>query len=140
MKRLSAKNYFFFKYGLLVLNLFLMVISIRTYVNYSAILISIDSIKYQITQLEKEISFLEQIEKPLLNSPYALEFIAHETNKLLPWERFVQLLDQAPDQALSTGDQREDETDQSINGNIIYTSTQQARRSYLRNTWIQARY
>jgi hypothetical protein len=140
MQTLSTKNLFFIKYGLLVLNLFLMIMSIRTYVNYSSILLSIDNVKHQITQLDKEIAFLEHIERPFLNSPYALEFLAHESNKLLPRERFVQLLDEAPSEYLSTWETRDDDIVKTIGSGIIYSSSQQARREYLWEAWIQAWY
>jgi hypothetical protein len=90
------------KYGILILDIFAMIITIRTYVNYLSIETAIsDATLQQITKTD-ELAFTQNFLVNYENSEHAGYFLSHENNMLLPGEYIVKFEEMYEKQAPTT--------------------------------------
>ena len=80
------------KYGLIVINIFFMVIAIKAVVNYQTIISSIDHVQENIRRTKEHTDYINNFLTPYLNSEYAPYFLAHENNQLLPGETIIKIV------------------------------------------------
>ncbi len=81
-----------FKYGLLVLNIILMIIAIKALVNHQTIVDSIDGVNYNIQKTQEHTAYINNFLIPYLQSDYAPYFAAHENNRLFPGEKIIKIV------------------------------------------------
>lgn len=77
------------KYGLVVLDLFAMIIAIRTYVNYISIETAIEEANIQQQMKTDELAFTQNFLVNYEKSEYAKYFLEHENNMLLADEYII---------------------------------------------------
>ncbi len=70
------------KRGLLLANIFLMLIAIQIYMNYLMIIETTESVKAQNQKVQDEIDYINNYQIKFLNSEHAKLFLAHENNIL----------------------------------------------------------
>ncbi len=70
------------KRGLLLANIFLMLIAIQIYMNYLMIIETTESVKAQNQKVQDEIDYINNYQIKFLNSDHAKLFLAHENNIL----------------------------------------------------------
>lgn len=95
------KNPILSKYGLGIVTLFMMIISIKTYLNYLAIETSIENVNNQTLQVTQRKNYEENFLIAYEQSEYAKYFLLHENNILLPWEFIIRFEHQKNTQTLS---------------------------------------
>jgi len=83
------KNPVISKYWLWIITLFAMLVSIRTYMNYLAIEVSIENVNQETQQITQRKLYEENFLIPYEQSEYAQYFLRHENNILFPWEFIV---------------------------------------------------
>ncbi len=76
------------KYGILILDIFAMIIAIRTYVNYVSIETAIEDATLQQQQKTDELAFTQNFLVNYEKSDYAKYFLEHENNMLL-WDEYI---------------------------------------------------
>ncbi len=76
------------KRGLLLANIFLMLIAIQIYMNYLMIIETTESVKAQNQKVQDEIDYINNYQIKFLNSEHAKLFLAHENN-ILWWGETV---------------------------------------------------
>lgn len=126
MRILLEKYSTWIKYGGSFLAFFLLIIAVRTYINFTTIQNTISSTEYEILQTEDKIAFTENFLLKYLDSEYASYFLAHENNNLFAWEYIIQLKEQSTQAAVQ---QTQISTDQ--NDNRIQTP-QESWQYYLK--------
>ena len=72
------------KYGLLVIDLFAMLLAIRVYVNYLSIETTIQDTVVQRLDKEEELAFSQNFLVNYEKSDFARYFLQHENNMLMP--------------------------------------------------------
>lgn len=77
------------KYGLLILDVFAMIITIKTYVNYVSIETAIEDATIQQETKTDELSFTQNFLVNYEKSEYAKYFLEHENNMLLRDEYII---------------------------------------------------
>lgn len=77
------------KYGIFILDLFAMIIAIRTYVNYVSIETAIESATIEQQTKTDELAFTQNFLVNYEKSDYARYFLEHENNMLLPDEYII---------------------------------------------------
>ncbi len=93
MKRFSwyEENITFLKYALIVVNIFFMVIAIKSVVNNQNIMESIESVKQDTQNIEQKTFYINNFLAPYLKSDFAWYFFAHENNQIFPWEKIIKI-------------------------------------------------
>ena len=81
-----------FKYGLLILNIVLMIIAIKALVNHQVIIDSIDNVNSSIAHTQQNTAYINNFLIPYLKSDYATYFAAHENNRLFPGEKIIKIV------------------------------------------------
>ncbi|UFX82570.1 hypothetical protein [Candidatus Absconditicoccus praedator] len=81
------------RYVLFFLTLFMMIFTIRTYLNHFEIETSIQQTKDEIERVEKETAFMENFKVNYLDSDYGKYFMAHESSITTPDETVVRIRD-----------------------------------------------
>lgn len=66
-----------------------MIITVKTYINYSAIIDEIDRVQNDIESVNEEIAYSENFYKAYLDSEYAPYFLAHKNNVLFYNEMII---------------------------------------------------
>ncbi len=66
-----------------------MIVSIRTYMNYLAIEVSIENVNQETQQITQRKLYEENFLIPYEMSEYAEYFLRHENNILFPWEFII---------------------------------------------------
>lgn len=101
------------KYGLIIVNIFIILIAVRMYINYTAIEDAIQDTIIQSEQKTLELAFSENFLLNYEKSEYAQYFLQHENNILRRGE-FIIKFEQMPEKAqtgtqqvISTYDQKE---------------------------------
>ena len=79
----------YIKYGLFLLAIILMIGSIRTYINYLNIQTSIETVREQTQQIQKQKRHEEKFVIPYEQTYLAEYFLAHENNILLEGEYII---------------------------------------------------
>lgn len=86
---LIQKNPLLSKYGLGIFTIFAMIVSIKTYLNYLAIEISIESVRQETAEITQRKLYEENFLIPYEKSEYNQYFLRHENNILLPGEYII---------------------------------------------------
>lgn len=81
-----------FKYGLLILNIILMIIAVKALVNHQTIIDSIDDVNDTISHTQQHTDYINNFLLPYLKSDYAPYFAAHENNRLFPGDRIIKIV------------------------------------------------
>lgn len=81
------------KYGILVLDVFAMILAIRTYVNYVSIETAIESANLEQVVKTDELAFTQNFLVNYEKSDYAKYFLEHENNMLLDNEHIIKFED-----------------------------------------------
>ena len=68
-----------------------MLIAIKTYVNYSAIIDEIENVNNNINAVEQEIAYAENFYSKYLDSEYSMYFLSHKNNILFDWEYIIKI-------------------------------------------------
>lgn len=68
-----------------------MLIAVKTYVNYSAIVDEIENVNNNINAVEQEIAYAENFYSKYLDSEYSMYFLSHKNNILFDWEYIIKL-------------------------------------------------
>lgn len=79
------------KYWWSVFLFFLVIIAVKTYINFITIKNTIQSTNIEIRKTEEKIAFTENFLLNYLDSEYSSYFLAHENNNLFDWEYIIQL-------------------------------------------------
>jgi len=90
------------KYGILVLDIFAMIVAIRTYVNYVSIETAIEDATLQQQQKTDELNFTQNFLVNYEKSDYAKYFLEHENNMLLSDEYIIKFEDMYQKQQVNT--------------------------------------
>jgi hypothetical protein len=83
------KNPLLSKYGLGIIVLFAMIVSIRTYMNYLAIEVSIQNVNQETVYITQRKLYEENFVIPYEKSEYSKYFLRHENNILFPGEFII---------------------------------------------------
>jgi len=92
MQKLVAiiqKNPLLSKYWLGIFTIFAMIVSIKTYLNYLTIELSIESVRQETAQIIQKKLYEENFLIPYEKSEYNQYFLRHENNILLPGEYII---------------------------------------------------
>lgn len=77
------------KYLLLIIDIFLVLVATKMFINYNNIKIAIDETASQSEYKRLELAYTENFQLPYEKSEYAEYFLKHENNMLLPKEFIV---------------------------------------------------
>ena len=77
------------KYALWVLLFIVMIIAIRTYVNYLTVVNSIESVDALSTSVQNEMDYTQNFQKKYLASDYGYLFLAHDNSMVFRWEEII---------------------------------------------------
>ncbi len=91
------------KYGILILDIFAMIVAIRTYVNYISIETAIEDATIQQQVKTDELAFTQNFLVNYEKSEYAKYFLEHENNMLLGDEYIVKFEEMYQKQEVNTG-------------------------------------
>ena len=117
------ENIWTIKYGLIVLNILLMMSAIRAIVNYQNILTSIDDIKDTVIDTQEHTDYINNFLAPYLQSEYAPYFFAHENNQIFVGEKIINIITISWDiQVISTGENAWMQTGNITTTDIVYDS------------------
>jgi len=83
------KNPLLSKYWLGIVVIFAMIVSIRTYLNYLAIEVSIENVRQETVQITQRKLYEENFLIPYEESEYNQYFLRHENNMLFPGEYII---------------------------------------------------
>lgn len=90
------------KYGLLILDIFAMILAIRTYVNYVSIETAIEDASIEQQIKSDELAFTQNFLMPYEKSEYASYFLQHENNMLLRGEYIIKFEEMYQKQEVET--------------------------------------
>lgn len=68
-----------------------MLIAIKTYVNYSAIVDEIENVNNNIKAIEQETAYAEKFYLKYADSEYYMYFLSHKNNILFDWEYIIKI-------------------------------------------------
>ena len=88
------KNPLLSKYWLGIVVIFAMIVSIRTYLNYLAIEVSIENVRQETVQITQRKLYEENFLIPYEESEYNQYFLRHENNMLFPGEYIIRFKNQ----------------------------------------------
>lgn len=94
--RKLLKHSRYIRYGLFIVTLFVMIASIKVYLNNFSIELNINETKSEIVDFEQKTLFKDKFYAKYLSelSWFNAEFFTkHEKNILLPWEKVIKLID-----------------------------------------------
>lgn len=74
-----------------VFAIIIMLLAIKTYVNYSAITDEIGKVNNDINATKQEIAYTEKFYSKYLDSDYAMYFLSHKNNILFDWEYIIKI-------------------------------------------------
>ena len=86
------ENITIIKYGLIVLNILIMISAIRAIVNHQNITDSISDVKLEVIDTQQHTDYINNFLAPYLKSDYAPYFFAHENNQIFPWEKIISIV------------------------------------------------
>ena len=78
-----------FKYGFAIIDMFLVLIAIKIFINYNNIEIAITETAQQSQDKTMELWYAQNFQLPYEKSEYAQRFLKHENNMLLPGEFII---------------------------------------------------
>jgi len=117
------------KYGLIALDVFAMIIAIRTYVNYVSIETAIEDATIQQQQMTDELAFTQNFLVNYEKSDYAKYFLEHENNMLLDNEYIIKFEDMYQKQQSNTWDTTT--TPYADDQNNVVTTPQQSWQKFI---------
>ena len=91
------------KYGILILDIFAMIVAIRTYVNYVSIETAIEEANAEQQAKTQELAFTQNFLVSYEKSEYAKYFLEHENNMLLQNEFIIKFEEMYKKQEAATG-------------------------------------
>lgn len=68
-----------------------MLIAVKTYVNYSEIIDEIKKVNNSINDTKQEIAYSEKFYSKYLDSEYSMYFLSHKNNILFDWEYIIKI-------------------------------------------------
>ena len=68
-----------------------MLVAVKTYVNYSEIVNEIDNVNKNINAVEQEIAYAEKFYSKYLDSDYSMYFLSHKNNVLFDGEYIIKI-------------------------------------------------
>lgn len=77
------------KYGLRVVFFVAMIAAIRTYVNYLAVVDSIETVNTRTITVQNEMDYAQNFQKKYLASDYGYLFLAHDNSMIFDWEEII---------------------------------------------------
>lgn len=85
------ENITLIKYTLIVVNIFFMIIAIKSVVNNQSIIDSIEAVKQDTYNIEERTYYINNFLAPYLKSDFAGYFFAHENNQIFPGEKIIKI-------------------------------------------------
>lgn len=120
------------KYGLIIINIFLMISAIRAIVNHQTIRTSIDEIKIQVEDTQEHTDYINNFVAPYLKSEYAPYFFAHENNQIFVEEKIINIIYISDDFSTMSGQLPDSPPQHTLLGSGQKTTTApQERNRYL---------
>lgn len=116
------------KYGLIVLDIFAMIIAIRVYVNYLSIETTIQDTIVQRETKMAELAFSQNFLVHYEKSDFARYFLQHENNMLMPGEYVIKFVENT--KKINTGEQTTTTLQDNKDPNFI-TSPQASWKRFL---------
>lgn len=110
----------------------IMIIMIKTYMNYSAIIDEITRVNADIEQINEEIAYSENFYKAYLDSEYAPYFLAHKNNTLFYNEMIIRFIDPYATENESSEGNTDTTTPTSYSGVSVMTP-QQSRQNFIKS-------
>ena len=77
------------KYGLWVVFFITMIFAIRTYVNYLAVVDSIETVNARTASVQNEMDYAQNFQKKYLASDYGYLFLAHDNSMIFDGEEII---------------------------------------------------
>lgn len=112
----------------LIVAVFVMILAIKTYVNYNVIEQEIEKVNDSIESINQEIAYSENFYKKYLDSDYANYFLAHKNNSLFNWEVIIRLID------TEISDIEQEDEDSSKTWSVVdFTSPREARKYFFKS-------
>ena len=74
-----------------VFAIIIMLLAIKTYVNYTTITYEIEKVNNDINATKQEIAYTENFYSKYLDSDYAMYFLSHKNNILFDWEYIIKI-------------------------------------------------
>ena len=97
------ENITLIKYGLIVLNILIMISAIRAVVNHQNITDSISNVKGEVVDTQQHTDYINNFLAPYLKSDYAPYFFAHENNQIFPGEKIISIITISSNQQITSG-------------------------------------
>jgi len=116
------------KYGILILDVFAMIIAIRTYVNYVSIETAIEDATMEQQVKTDELAFTQNFLLNYEKSEYAKYFLEHENNMLLPGEYIIKFEEMYQKQTVNTWNTTQPFTDDTNN---FVTTPQESWKKFI---------
>lgn len=101
-----------------------MLIAVKTYVNYSAIVNEIENVNNNINAVEQEIAYAENFYSKYLDSEYSMYFLSHKNNVLFDWEYIIKIS--------NTPIEMDNQNDKNT-GNDHYETPQESRQRFIKS-------
>ena len=108
-----------------VFAIIVMLLAIKTYVNYSTITDEIGKVNNNINATKQEIAYAENFYSKYLDSDYAIYFLSHKNNILFDWEYIIKIS--------TTSKELEDDTDKKQETTGINETPQQSRNRFIKS-------
>lgn len=102
----------------------IMLVAVKTYVNYSEIVNEIDSVNKNINAVEQEIAYAEKFYSKYLDSEYSMYFLSHKNNVLFDWEYIIKI---------SATPKESDNDSYNDNEKIYRESPQESRKRFIKS-------
>lgn len=111
----------------LIITILVMILAIKTYVNYNVIEEEIDKVNSNIESINQEIAYSEKFYKNYLDSDYANYFLAHKNNSIFYWEMIIRLVDTS----ISDLESQESQSTPTTWNVVDFTSPMEARKYFI---------
>lgn len=102
-----------------------MLLAVKTYVNYSTITDEIEKVNNEINATKQEIAFAEKFYSKYLDSEYAMYFLSHKNNILFDGEYIIKI-------STTPNEIDENNTDRKV-GTEIHETPQESRSRFIKS-------
>ena len=125
IQRIVTKHWNKIKIFWWIFAIIIMLIAVKTYVNYSAIVNEIENVNNNINAVEQEIAYAEKFYSKYLDSEYSMYFLSHKNNILFDWEYIIKI----------STTQKETENENNNGNEIIdhYETPQESRHRFIKS-------
>ena len=89
LKTILNKYWTKIKYGLRIVFFIAMIFAIRTYVNYLAVVDSIETVNARTASVQNEMDYAQNFQKKYLASDYGYLFLAHDNSMIFDGEEII---------------------------------------------------